>query len=108
MPRKSSRNSHISSIFGTEHFSRSTLFYSRYQPNVIKHVIKDGHIFLRTKQWFGSALPKAMKTCFKAILLIITHTVGGICDNSPRKFKAKDDGRSQLIFVFAAKVDTMS
>jgi len=33
------------------------------------------------KQWFGSALPKAMKTCFKAILLIITHTVGWICDS---------------------------
>jgi len=35
--------------------------------------------FLPTKQWLGSALPKAMMTCFKASLLIITtHTVGGI------------------------------
>jgi len=30
------------------------------------------------KQCFGSALPKDnMKSCFKAILLIIVHTVGG-------------------------------
>jgi len=26
-----------------------------------------------------------MKSCFKAVLLIITHKVGGICDNSQRK-----------------------
>jgi len=30
MLRKSSRNSHISSIFTTEHTSRPTLFHSRY------------------------------------------------------------------------------
>jgi len=33
-------------------------------------VIKDGHIFLLTKKWFGNALLKAMKT-FKAVLLIM-------------------------------------
>jgi len=39
-------SSHISSIFATEHTSVGLhLFYSRYQPNVIKHVIKDGYIF---------------------------------------------------------------
>jgi len=30
---------------------------------------------LPTKQWFGNALPKAMKTYSKAILATITHTV---------------------------------
>ena len=44
--------------------------------------------FLPAKQWFGNALPKAMKTCFKAILLIITHKVGGICYSSQRKLIA--------------------
>jgi len=34
-------------------------------------VIKDGHIFLLTKKWFGNALLKAMKTSFKAVLLIM-------------------------------------
>ena len=48
----------------------------------------DCHVFLPAKQWFSNALPKAMKTCFKAMLLIITHTVGGICDNSWRKLTA--------------------
>ena len=32
--------------------------------------MKDCHIFLPTKQWFSYALPKAMNTCFKAILII--------------------------------------
>jgi len=41
---------------------------------------------LPTKQWYGDALPKTMKTCFKKILLIIKHTVGGISDISRRKF----------------------
>jgi len=44
--------------------------------------------FLPAKQCFGNALPKAMKTCFKAILPIITHAVGGICDSSRRKLTA--------------------
>jgi len=32
-------------------------------------------------KWFGNALPKAIKTCFKAILQMITHTVGRFYDN---------------------------
>ena len=68
----------------------------------------DCHIFLPAKQWFGNALPKAMKTCFRAILPIITHRVGEVCDNSQRKFDcAKLDGNLQLIFAVDAKVDAM-
>jgi len=57
------------------------------------------------KQWFGNALPKAMKTCFKAILLIITHTVGGICEFTTKINCAKLDGNVQ--FAIAAKIDAM-
>jgi len=32
---------------------------------------------LPVKQWFGNALPKAMKACFMAILLIITLRLEG-------------------------------
>jgi len=35
--------------------------------------MKNGHNFLPMKQWFGNALPKAMKICFKAIFLKITQ-----------------------------------
>jgi len=49
-----------------------------------------------------------MKICFKAILVIITHTVGRICDSSQQKFNwAKLDGNLQLILPIAAKVDAV-
>jgi len=34
-----------------------------------------------TMFWQGST-EDYMKSCFKALLLLITHKVGGICDNS--------------------------
>jgi len=33
--------------------------------------------FFACETWFGNAPPKVMKTAFKAILLIIIHTVEG-------------------------------
>ena len=41
--------------------------------------------FLPTKQCFGNALPKAIETYFKVILLIITYTAEGVRDSSRRK-----------------------
>ena len=64
----------------------------------------DCHIFCLRNNLYGNALPKAMNTCFKAVLLIITCKVGGICDSSNW---AKLDSNLQLIFAIAMKVDAM-
>jgi len=45
-------------------------------------MIRDFEIFLPMEEWFYNDLQNAMKTCFNAILLIITHTVGRVCDGS--------------------------
>jgi len=47
-----------------------------------------------------------MKSCFKAILLIITHTVRGICLSS-RGETSRLNHNFLLIFLIAAQVDVM-
>ena len=81
-------NSHISSIFTTEHLSVVYAVSLKVQTKAYKTHNNGLPYFLPAKQWFSNALPKAIKTCFKAILLIITHTVGGICDSSRWKLTA--------------------
>ena len=78
--------------------SRNIIFPVFLQQNTIRYIVLPKVLtkyykthdygmwhFLPAKHWFGNALPKAMKTCFKAILQIKAHRVGGICDNSRRK-----------------------
>jgi len=73
MLRKSSRNSHISSIFTTEHTSVGPHCFTQVLARYYKTRDEVWSHFLPTKQWFGSALLKDMETCFKVILLIITQ-----------------------------------
>jgi len=64
--------------------------------------------FFACETWFDNALPKAVKTSLKAILLIIIHTVGGILRQFTTKINLdKLDGNLQLMFAIAAKVEAM-
>jgi len=88
--RKLSCNNRISSIFTTEHLSVGLRCFTQGRLLTKAYKTHDNGLayFLPTKQWFGMNLPKAMKTCLKATLRILTHTVGGICDSSRQKLAA--------------------
>jgi len=71
LPRKSSRNRHISGVFTTEHTSITLHCFTRLTVLTKYYKTRNEKLpyFLPAKQWFNNALPKAMNrhTCFKAI-----------------------------------------
>jgi len=52
---------------------------------VTQQTMTEDDMFLPPKQCFHNPLPKVVNTCFRSILLLITHAVGGICGSSRRK-----------------------
>jgi len=57
-------NNHISSIFITAHLSVVYVVLLKVLTKACKTHNNGLPYFLPAKQWFGNALPKAMKTCF--------------------------------------------
>jgi len=81
--RKLSHSSHFSRIFNRRHLVPR--FYSSYEPTFIKHMITSFDCFVYETMFWQCSAEDYVKSCFKAILLIIAHKVGGFVSVDGKK-----------------------